>query len=114
MSCPSSTTWPVDQPPSDSSCIRLRHRRNVLFPHPDGPMIAVTVWRGKGRLTSRTITFRWKSAESRRVSSCTRVSGAISLTGGTAGRQRKGGHEGQQYAGRRPRQPVLILVGTGG
>src|SRR5215469_11920180 len=114
MSWPSRSTCPVAQPPSDSSCIRLRHRRNVLLPHPEGPMMAVTVWRGKGRLTSRTITFRLNSAERRRVSSCTRVSGAIPLAGGPAGRQREGEHEGHEDEGRGPRQTVPVLEGPGG
>ena len=30
--------------PGISSCIRFSERRNVLFPQPDGPMIAVTAW----------------------------------------------------------------------
>src|SRR5687768_4260968 len=45
MSSPSSNTRPVIQPPSVSSCIRLRVRRNVDLPHPDGPMSACT-WFG--------------------------------------------------------------------
>ena len=42
MSCPSSITRPVTRAPGIVSCIRLRQRRNVDFPQPDGPMIAVT------------------------------------------------------------------------
>src|SRR5579859_7041867 len=89
--------------------MRFKQRRNVLFPQPDGPMMAVTVCRGNGRLTSRTITFRLKSAVRRRVSSCTRVSGAIPLAGGPAGRQRKAEHEAHEDEGGRPREPVPIL-----
>ncbi len=32
---------PSTRVPGVSSCIRLRVRRNVLLPQPDGPMIAV-------------------------------------------------------------------------
>src|SRR5215210_3778506 len=42
MSAPSSSTRPVIQPPSDSSCIRLSVRRKVDFPQPDGPISACT------------------------------------------------------------------------
>src|SRR6185312_13064624 len=42
MSSPSSSTRPVIQPCSESSCIRLRVRRKVDLPHPDGPMRACT------------------------------------------------------------------------
>src|SRR5712691_7075012 len=69
MSTSSSSTFPVTQPPSDSSCIRLRQRRKVLFPHPDGPMMAVTVLAGKRMEISRTAALRLKSAVSRTVSS---------------------------------------------
>src|SRR2546428_9641219 len=58
MSSLSSNTLPVTQPPSESSWRRLRHRRNVLLPHPEGPMIAVTVLVGKNKETSRTATLR--------------------------------------------------------
>src|SRR5262245_30691467 len=61
-------TEPVAHPPSDSSCIRLRQRRNVLFPQPEGPMRAVTVLVGKNRETSRTATLRPYNAVRRRVS----------------------------------------------
>src|SRR5687768_1275607 len=44
MSSPSSSTRPVIQPPSTSSCIRLRVRRKVDLPQPEGPMSACTRW----------------------------------------------------------------------
>src|SRR5689334_12574741 len=89
--------------------MRFKQRRNVLLPQPDGPMMAVTVWRGNGRLTSRTITFREKSAERRRVSSCTRVSGAIPPAGGPSGCQRQAEHEAHEDQCGRPRQAVPVL-----
>src|SRR6185312_14364182 len=42
MSAPSSSTRPVIQPWSDSSCIRFRVRKKVDLPHPDGPISACT------------------------------------------------------------------------
>ena len=42
MSSPSSRISPSTRVPSIKSFIRLRHRRNVLLPQPDGPMSAVT------------------------------------------------------------------------
>ncbi len=45
MSSPSSSTRPVIQPFSESSCIRLRVRRKVDLPQPEGPIRACT-WLG--------------------------------------------------------------------
>src|SRR6185437_1031794 len=42
MSSPSSSTRPVIQPFSESSCIRLSVRRKVDLPQPDGPISACT------------------------------------------------------------------------
>src|SRR5215217_7691415 len=42
MSAPSSSTRPVIQPCSESSCIRFSVRRKVDLPHPDGPISACT------------------------------------------------------------------------
>src|SRR5512146_963960 len=42
MSSSSSSTRPVTLAPSTSSCMRLRVRRNVDFPQPDGPISACT------------------------------------------------------------------------
>src|SRR5690242_320180 len=82
MSAPSSSTDPVDQPPSDSSCMRLRHRRKVLLPHPDGPMMAVTVFVGKKSEVSFTAILRPNSAESLRVSMRTSaLSGRLTSSG---------------------------------
>ncbi len=43
MSTLSSSTEPDSAAEGMSSCIRLRMRRNVDFPQPDGPMSAVTL-----------------------------------------------------------------------
>ncbi len=50
----SSSTRPSERAPGISSCIRLTQRTMVDFPHPDGPMIAVTRPGSKLRLTSLT------------------------------------------------------------
>ena len=42
-SSPSILTEPSTQAPGMTSCMRLRVRRNVDLPQPDGPMKAVTV-----------------------------------------------------------------------
>src|SRR5205085_5308942 len=42
MSRLSSRTSPVTRAPGTTSCMRLRARRNVDLPHPDGPISAVT------------------------------------------------------------------------
>jgi len=42
MSSSSSITLPSTLAPSTTSCMRFNERRKVLFPHPDGPMMAVT------------------------------------------------------------------------
>ncbi len=41
-SSPSSSTLPSTRPPGVTSCMRLRVRRKVDLPQPDGPMKAVT------------------------------------------------------------------------
>src|SRR4029077_21201661 len=99
MSSPCSSTLPVIQPPSDSSCMRFRQRRNVVLPHPDGPISAVTVCVGKRIDTSLTAAKRTYNAVSRTVSSCSRPSagGAMTLPDRPAGGEGKGQHESHQH-----------------
>src|SRR5438105_8464428 len=52
MSWPSSSTWPATRAPGTTSCRRLSERRNVDFPHPEGPMTAVTCLGSTVMLTS--------------------------------------------------------------
>src|SRR5437879_388363 len=110
-SAPSSSTAPVTQPPSDSSCMRLRQRRNVLLPHPDGPITAVTVCVGNGIETSFTTARRPYSAVSRAVSSCRRASagGGMALANGPARAEREHEYEPHEHEGRRPREAVPLL-----
>src|SRR6266702_189858 len=115
MSTSSSSTLPVTQPPSDSSCMRFRQRRNVLLPQPEGPMMAVTVWAGKRIETSRTAAVRLKSAVRRTVSSRRRTlaDATIALPRHPAGDHGEDEHEGYEQQRRGPREAVPILVGPG-
>ena len=54
MSWSSSNTWPVMRAPGMTSCSRLRLRRKVDLPQPDGPMSAVTVFGSIVIVTSAT------------------------------------------------------------
>ena len=53
MSSPSSTTEPSTRAPGISSFIRFSERRNVDFPQPDDPMIAVISLRCRSIVTLR-------------------------------------------------------------
>src|SRR5713101_6534476 len=113
MSSLSSNTFPVTQPASESSWRRLRHRRKVLLPHPEGPMIAVTVLVGKNSETSRTATLRPNSAVSRWVASRTTALGrVIALPGRPAGGDGEDEHESHQHQRRGPGEPVPFFVGA--
>src|SRR3990170_124670 len=111
MSTSSSSTLPVTQPPSDSSCIRFKHRKNVLLPHPDGPMIAVTVWAGNKIETSCTAACRWNRALRRTVSSRRRtLSGAaIALSRHPAGGDGEDQDQPHEDQGGRPGEAVPLV-----
>src|SRR5918992_1603066 len=132
MSAPSSSTRPLIQPCSDSSCIRLRVRRKVDFPQPDGPMRACTRLPGKLSETSRTATNLPYMAESRSVTmrAAAGASGAASRSGGAArlssgiqavtapdgepGAEAQEEHDDDEHQCRGPGVPVPFLVGPGG
>src|SRR5438094_117693 len=103
-SAPSSSTDPVTQPPSDSSCIRFRQRRKVLLPQPDGPITAVTVCAGNRMDTSFTTARRPYSAVSRTASSWSRASAgcAMARSHGPAGREGEDQHETHEHQRRGP------------
>src|SRR6266511_1760864 len=117
MSCPSSRTRPVAQPPSDSSCMRFRQRRNVVLPHPDGPIRAVTVCAGKRIETSFTAVRRPYSAVRRTVSSRRRASagggGAMTLPDGPAGGEGEEQYQAHEDERRRPREAVPLVERAG-
>src|SRR2546425_1816789 len=115
-SCPSSSTLPVIQPPSDSSCMRFRQRRNVVLPHPDGPINAVTVCLGNRIDTSLTTARRPYSAVSRAVWSCSRASagGAMTLPDRPAGGEGKKQDQSHQHERRGPGEAVPLVERSGG
>src|SRR6266536_594866 len=58
MSKPSTSTVPFTRASGTSSCMRLRQRTKVDLPHPEGPIIAVTVWGSTERLISKSACLR--------------------------------------------------------
>src|SRR5687767_10601725 len=54
MFCPANQTSPRTRAPGMVSCMRLRQRRRVDLPQPEGPMIAVTWRSGASNETPRT------------------------------------------------------------
>src|SRR4051812_22500590 len=54
MALPRISIWPSTRALGTVSCMRLMHRSSVDFPHPDGPMIAVTACCGIASDTSLT------------------------------------------------------------
>src|SRR5882724_1598986 len=115
-SSPSSSTLPVIQPPSDSSCMRFRQRRNVVLPLPDGPISAVTVCAGKRIDTSLTTARRPYSAVSRTVSNCSRASagGAMALPDRPAGGEGEEQHQPHQHECGGPGETVPLVEWPGG
>src|SRR5689334_8960098 len=73
MSWSSSVTRPVTRAVGTVSCIRLRQRRNVDFPQPEGPMIAVTSRSANVIETRRTTSADPKNALSAFASMRTRL-----------------------------------------
>src|SRR6266536_4448254 len=114
MSASSRSTRPVTHPPSESSCMRFKQRRNVLLPHPDGPITAVTVCTGKGIETSLTTARRPYRAVSRAVSSCRRVSAGGAMTGpqGPAGGEGQEQDETHEHERRGPGETVPLVERT--
>src|SRR5947199_8634292 len=115
MSSPASSTRPVIQPPSESSCMRFRQRRNVVFPHPDGPISAVTVCVGNRIDTSLTTARRPYSAVSRTVSSCSRATAGCAMTGpqGQAGGEGEDQDQTHQHQRRAPGEAVPFVERAG-
>src|SRR3954463_12954336 len=139
MSAPSSSTRPVIQPCSDSSCIRFRARRKVDFPHPDGPISACTRLGGKLSDTDLTAVKLPYMAESLSVTmrgcravSCSRQGGVARLKAcpersegvssaieaeaayGNAGSQAQDEDHKNQYQSGGPGILVPLLVRAGG
>src|SRR5512135_2101955 len=116
MSCPSSSTRPVIQPPSDSSCIRLSVRRNVDLPQPDGPMSACTWLDANDSVTFLSaVVFPYMAVS---LSVSTRAGTSAIGDGAAADREARAHaqqqhHEDQHQRGG-PREAVPFFVGAGG
>src|SRR6476646_5791381 len=116
MSCPSSSTRPVIQPPSTSSCIRFRVRRKVDFPQPDGPMSACTWFDANDRVAPFTAVVLPYIAVSLSVS----IRGLCSATGELTPSDREPGADAEyedhedQHQRRGPGVPMPFLVGARG
>src|SRR3954447_23068576 len=85
MFSPSNKTRPVIQPPSESSCMRLRVRRKVDLPQPDGPISAWTRLLEKPSETPFTAVNLPYIAVSLSVSTCTLDAAPADTVGGRVG-----------------------------
>src|SRR5918911_5631149 len=136
MSRPSSRMRPLARPVGTVSCMRLRQRRKVDFPHPDGPMIAVT--RRSRRLsdtlrTARTVPYQALSSSTamRGRAGASAMGRATILTsavarpsvaaaGAEAGARRNAGEDtddedkGDENERSRPGEGVPLVIGADG
>src|SRR5436309_8761951 len=112
----SSRTSPSTLAPGVNSCMRFKQRSSVLLPQPDGPMIAVTVFAGNSRVTSRTARCCPNSAVRCAVSSRRRVLADATISGprDPAGHKRDNKHEAHEYEGGCPGQAVPLVERTCG
>src|SRR5829696_5342327 len=131
MSAPSSSTRPVIQPCSESSCIRFSVRRKVDLPQPDGPISACTRLGAKlsdtdftavnlpYRADSLSVTMRGCRAVSdsgRGATARLKVSSAIEAeaTYGKTGSQAQYEDDQDQHQSGGPGVLMPLLIGTGG
>src|SRR5258706_2663112 len=111
----SSNTSPWTLAPAVNSCMRFRQRSMVLLPHPDGPMIAVTVCAGNNSDTSRTARCCPSIAVRCDASSRSRVlaDATIALAGHPAGGEGDDEHEPHEHERGGPGQAMPLLEGAG-
>src|SRR6266545_6449818 len=113
MSCPSNRTLPRTRAPRTISCIRLRQRMKVDLPQPDGPMTAVTAFRGTSMLTC--LTTCWAPNHAFRSFTTIPSATAPSLSPSTCHGPRhdvEREDECDQHERARPRLPVPVVEGT--
>jgi hypothetical protein len=79
MSSPFSSTSPASCAEGTFSCIRFKIRKNVDFPHPDGPINAVTVCAGIVNDTRSSTLFDPNHAD---TFAATRLAGDLGRSGG--------------------------------
>src|SRR3954471_20810845 len=84
-----------------TSCMRLRQRMSVLFPQPDGPMMAITCFSGIVSVMSSSACFLPYQAESWRISMLARSSlvATEGVSFGRANGSTDGGVKGVWMAG---------------
>src|SRR6185503_6692526 len=116
MSRPSKRTSPSTRVPAPVSCMRYKHRNNVDFPQPDGPMIAVTSPVGTANLTSRTTRDAPKYASSASTPIAGTCAGSVAAgskagTGSEAGREADDEDETEEDERPRPGLRVPVVVG---
>src|SRR5919198_4790389 len=111
----SKRTSPATAVPGINSCMRFKHLSIVLLPHPDGPMMAVTVLAGNSSDTSRTARCWPKNAVSLTVSSRSRVlaDATIPGPGDPARDERNDQYQSHENECGRPRQAMPFLIGAG-
>src|SRR5687768_14751244 len=136
MSVLSSRTDPETRAPGIVSCIRLRHRRKVDLPHPDGPMIAVTLRssnasdtfliactapKNASRLRTSTRVCDWRAsagAAGAGVGAAMRTSSvahpAEPRAGREAGSETDDEDEKDEDEGSRPGEGVPLVIGADG
>src|ERR1041384_5901765 len=108
-SCPSSSTLPSTRAPGVSSCIRLRVRRKVVLPHPDGPISACTWLVANALVTPRIAAVGPYQAVSPAV--FIRGRGASAGVERGAGGGGGGGREEQEEdEGRSPGEAVPVVI----
>src|SRR6185437_10961720 len=131
---PSSMTRPATRAVGTVSCIRLRQRRKVDLPHPDGPMIAVTVPSAilidtsrmacilPNQASSDSVVIRARSEATAPGVLPSTTAGGTSRTGAgieaIASRGPRDDTEDQddrdENQGARPREPMPVVVGADG
>src|SRR6266566_5851988 len=111
----SSRTSPCTLAPGVSSCMRFKQRSSVLLPHPDGPMIAVTVCAGNRSDTSRTARWCPKSAVRCAASRRSRVlaDATIALPREPTRGERDSEHKPHEDECRRPGEAVPLVERPG-
>src|SRR5580658_8012825 len=88
MSIPSSSMTPARAADGTSSCMRLRVRRKVDLPQPDGPISAVTL---NGSMSSETSARTWWLANQAWTRRVRRLEGAAGASpAGTCGADSRG------------------------
>src|SRR6185369_6529965 len=109
-SCPSSSTFPVIQPPSVNSCMRFRVRRKVDLPQPEGPINALTLLLAKVSVTFFTAVNLPYIAVSLSVPSRTCCSGMEPPPRGEASTHTKHEDHQDQNQRRGPGQLVPLFI----